>query len=320
MTVPEIRGKLSFSSTNSRRTQPPLKPTLPPSWAPGSSPSTSGRRAKNHAMTVLLTVVMALVIAVLLWVLGYVAAQGLQFLGPQFLSQNPPGNPADGGGGFANGIIGTFIVVGIATLISIPIGIAAAIYLVEFGGRLARVTRFLTDVLVGIPTIVTGAFVYAIWVINFGFSGLAGSIALAMVMLPLVIRTTEEMLRLVPRELREGSAALGISKARTTLSIVLPAAVNGIITGCMLAVARAMGETAPLLLTALGNDLFTETNPTKRMSTLSLQIFSNAITGYQSAQGRAWAGALTLVILVLLFAFVARILGRRRKSSGGRKS
>jgi phosphate transport system permease protein len=271
-------------------------------------------------MTIVLAVVMAIVIAVLLWVLGYVAAQGFKYLGVQFLTQTPPGNPASGGGGFLNGILGTFIVVGIATVISIPIGIATAVYLVEYGNRLGQVSRFLTDVLVGIPTIVTGAFVYAIWVVNFGFSGLAGSIALAMVMLPLVIRTTEEMLRLVPRELREAAAALGISKTRTTVSIVLPAALNGIITGCMLAVARAMGETAPLLLTALGNDLFIETNPTKRMSTLSLQIFSNAITGYQSAQGRAWAGALTLVILVLLFAFAARLLGRQRTTSGGHKS
>lgn len=290
-------------------------------FGPGWQYSTGnrGRKATNTAMTVLLTVVMAIVVAVLLWVLFYVASQGLKFLGIQFITQTPPGNPADGGGGFLNGIIGSLIVVGIATVISVPIGVLAAVYLVEYGGRLASLTRFFTDVLVGIPTIVTGAFVYAIWVINFGFSGLAGSIALAMVMLPLIIRGTEEMLRLVPRDLREASSALGVGKARTTLSIVLPAALRGIITAVMLAVARAMGETAPLLLTALGNDLFIEANPTKRMSTLSLQIFSNAITGYQAAQGRAWAGALTLVILVLLFAIAARVLGRNRLSSGRKK-
>lgn len=276
------------------------------------------RRLVNLAVISGLTAVMALVVAVLLWVLGYVAAQGFQYLGIQFLTQTPPGNPADGGGGFLNGIVGSLIVVGIASVVAIPVGITAAVYLVEFGGRLARVTRFFTDVLVGIPTIVTGAFVYAIWVVQFGFSGIAGSIALAIVMLPLIIRTTEEMLRLVPNDLREASAALGIGRARTTLAIVLPAALSGIITGAMLAVARALGETAPLLLTALGNDLFIEANPTKRMSTLSLQIFSNAITGYQSAQGRAWAGALTLVILVLVFAIGARLLGRRT-SIGGRR-
>jgi phosphate transport system permease protein len=288
--------------TAARRTPPQWR------WTPGAS----RRRLTNNAMTVFLTLVMALVIGVLLWVLFYVTREGLQFLGVQFLTQTPPGNPADYGGGFVNGIIGTFIVVGIAAVMAFPVGIAAAVYLVEYGGRMARVTRFLTDVLVGIPTIVTGAFIYAIWVVNFGFSGFAGSIALALVMLPLIIRSTEEMLRLVPNDLREASAALGISRSRTTLSVVLPAAVNGIITGGMLAIARAMGETAPLLLTALGNDLFVEINPAHRMSTLSLQIFSNAITGYQAAQGRAWAGALTLLILVLLFAIGARLLSARR--------
>jgi phosphate transport system permease protein len=269
-------------------------------------------------MTVLLALVMALVIAVLLWVLLYVAGQGFKYLGPQFLFNTPPGNPASAGGGFANGIIGSLIVVGIATGISVPLGVAAAVYQNEYGGRMAAASRFLTDVLVGVPTIVTGAFVYALWVIRFGFSGLAGSIALALVMLPLIIRTTEEMLRLVPQELREASLALGVSRSRTIWSIVLPTAVSGIITGVMLAIARAMGETAPLLLTALGNDLFIETNPGKRMSTLSLQVFGNAITGFQSAQARAWAGALTLIILVLLFTVIARLIGRRANVRGGR--
>lgn len=269
------------------------------------------RKATNLVMTTLLAVVMAATIAVLIWVLVYVAGQGLKYLGPEFLTQTPPGNPSAPGGGFVNGIIGSLIVTGIATALSVPIGIAAAIYLVEYGGRLARTTRFLTDVLVGIPTIVTGAFVYAIWVIFFGFSGIAGGIALGLVMLPLVVRTSEEMLRLVPRELREASLALGITKARTILRVVLPTASSGVITGIMLAIARAMGETAPLLLTALGNDLFIETNPTHRMSTLSLQIFGNAITGFKAAQARAWAGALTLVVLVLLFTIVARLIARR---------
>lgn len=275
------------------------------------------RKATNLVMTTLLAVVMAATIAVLIWVLVYVAGQGLKYLGPEFLTQTPPGNPSAPGGGFVNGIIGSLIVTGIATALSVPIGIAAAIYLVEYGGRLARTTRFLTDVLVGIPTIVTGAFVYAIWVIFFGFSGIAGGIALGLVMLPLVVRTSEEMLRLVPRELREASLALGITKARTILRVVLPTASSGVITGIMLAIARAMGETAPLLLTALGNDLFIETNPTHRMSTLSLQIFGNAITGFKAAQARAWAGALTLVVLVLLFTIAARLIARRSAIASG---
>lgn len=269
------------------------------------------RRAVDRATTVLLALVMAGTVAVLIWVLAYVALQGLKFLGPEFLTQTPPGNPGAAGGGFVNGIIGSLIIVGLATVIAVPVGIAAAIAIVEYGGRFARLTSFLTDVLVGVPTIVTGAFIYALWVTRFGFSGIAGSIALALVMMPLVIRATTEMLRLVSRDLREASLALGVTKARTIVSVVLPSARSGIITGVMLALARAMGETAPLLLTTLGNDLFTETNPNHRMSTLSLQIFSSAITGFRTAQARAWAGALTLIAIVLICTIIARLVSRR---------
>jgi phosphate transport system permease protein len=274
------------------------------------------RRLKNRVMTLVLGAVVAAAIAVLLWVLGYVAAQGLKYLGPQFITQTPPGEVSQGGGGFANGIVGSLIIVGLATALSVPVGVAAAVYLNEFGGRIASAARFLTDVLVGVPTIVTGAFVYALWVTRFGFSGWAGAIALALIMLPLIIRTTEEMLRLVPDELREAGLALGLTKSRTTMSIVLPTASSGIITGCMLAVARAMGETAPLLLTVLGNDLFMETNPNHRMATLSLQVFGNAISGFAAGQGRAWAGALTMVAIVLILTVVARLIGRRNRVAG----
>lgn len=276
----------------------------------------AGRRRRSRAVTAFLVLLMALTIGVLAWVLIYVALQGLQYLSPSFLLQNPPGIPGAGGGGFFNGVIGSFIVVGIAAAISIPIGILSAIYLSEYGrGRWSNAVSFFTDILIGIPTIVTGAFVYSIWVIRFGFSGFAGSLALAIVMLPLIIRTTTQMLQLVPNEMREASLALGASKRQTVLRIVLPTALAGIITGLMLAVARAMGETAPLLLTALGNDLFTETNPGKRMSTLSLQIFNNAISGFKANQERAWAGALTLVAIVLILTTIARLFARRSKVS-----
>ena len=284
----------------------------------GQFPGERRRHLTNLVIHGLLLLVMMATVGALVWVLAYVAGQGLKYLGPQFLTQTPPGNPGDPGGGFLNGIIGSVIITGIATLLSVPVGVAAAIYLVEYGGRLARVARFLTDILVGVPTIVTGALVYAVWVVFFGFSGIAGGMALGLVMLPLVIRSTEEMLRLVPRDLREASLALGVTQARTIRSVVLPTASSGIITGVMLAVARAMGETAPLLLTALGNDLFIELNPTKRMSTLSLQIFGNAITGFKAAQARAWAGALTLVVMVLLFTVAARLIARRSRVSRGR--
>lgn len=273
------------------------------------------RRRANVVAAIGLGLVVAVTIGVLLWVLAYVAGEGLKYLGPEFLTNTPPGDPAQAGGGFLNGIIGSIIIVGLATVMSVPLGVGAAVYMVEYGGHVANAARFVTDVLVGIPTIVTGAFVYAFWVVVFGFSGLAGSIALALVMLPLITRTTEQMLRLVPDPLREASLALGVTKSRTIWSVVLPSAASGIVTGVMLAVARAMGETAPLLLTALGNDLFIELNPDKRMSTLSLQIFGNAITGFKAAQARAWAGALTLVALVLLFVIGARLLTRRNTMS-----
>lgn len=290
----------------------------PPSGDTGHFHGSRRRHVTNVFFHAVLLLVMIATVGVLIWVLAYVAGQGLKYLGPQFLTQTPPGNPSEAGGGFLNGIIGSLIITGIATLLSVPVGVAAAVYLVEYGGRLARTARFLTDILVGVPTIVTGALVYAMWVVFFGFSGIAGGIALGLVMLPLIIRTTEEMLRLVPRDLRDASLALGVTKARTILSIVLPTASSGIITGVMLAVARALGETAPLLLTALGNDLFVELNPTQRMSTLSLQIFGNAITGFRAAQARAWAGALTLVVMVLLFSVAARLITSRSSVSRGR--
>jgi phosphate transport system permease protein len=272
------------------------------------------RRRRSKVATALLAATMMGVLAVLAWVLLYVALQGFSALSPGFFVSNPPGNPGATGGGFANGILGSLIIVGLAALISIPIGILAAIYLAEYGrGHWSSAVGFFTDVLIGIPTIVTGAFVYSVWVVRYGFSGFAGSLALAIVMLPLIVRTTTQMLKLVPNELREASLALGASKRQTVVRIVVPAALSGIITGLMLAVARAMGETAPLLLTALGNDLFTEANPSKRMSTLSLQIFNNAISGFASGQARAWAGALTLVGIVLILTFAARFFARRSR-------
>ncbi|MEU9396243.1 phosphate ABC transporter permease PstA [Streptomyces sp. NPDC048324] len=291
------------------------RPTAAPQ--PGG-PGLKRRMATNAIGTGILYAASAATVGVLCWVLFYVAEQGFKYLGPEFLTNTPPGNPSDAGGGFLNGIIGSLIVVGLATVVAVPLGIGAAVCVVEYGGRLAKVVSFLTDVLIGIPTIVTGAFVYALWVTRYGFSGYAGAISLALVMLPLIVRATAEILRLVPGELREASLALGVTRARTIVSVVLPTALGGITTGIMLAVARAMGETAPLLLTALGNDLFVETNPDHRMSTLSLQIFSNAITGFKAAQARAWAGALTLVILVLLFTALARLAGRRSPVTSAR--
>jgi phosphate transport system permease protein len=269
------------------------------------------RHRRDRTMTWLLTALMAGIGALLVWILAYVALKGVKALNWGFLTDTPPGNPSDAGGGFYNGIIGSFEIVGMAVLIAIPLGIGCAIYLNQYAhGRIAAVLRLVTDVMLGIPTIVTGAFIYALWVIEFGFSGFAGALALALVMIPLIVRATEEMLRLVPRDIREASLALGVTQSRTIVSVLLPTARAGIITGIMLAVARAMGETAPLLLTALGNDLFIETNPGHRMSTLSLQIFGSATGGFVNAQNRAWAGALTLIAIVLLLTILARLIAR----------
>jgi len=287
------------------------------SGAMRNRPALRRRRAKSGVYTGLLIAALLVAVGALAWVLVYVGVEGFSAISVNFLTHNPPGDPAAAGGGFFNGIIGSLIVVGIAAGIAIPLGIGAAVYLVEYGkGSAPGAIRFVNDVLIGIPTIVTGAFVYAIWVTHFGFSGFAGSLALAIVMLPLVTRTTEEMLRLVPNDLREGSLALGATRSQTVLRICLPTALPGIITGAMLAVARAMGETAPLLLTALGNELFTEFNPGRRMETLSLQIFTNAFTGFKEAQSRAWAGALTLIAIVLILTAAARFFGRRVRTAG----
>jgi phosphate transport system permease protein len=276
------------------------------------TPSLRRRHRRDRGMTLLLTALMIGIGALLVWILAYVAAQGVHALDWGFLTDTPPGNPSDAGGGFYNGIIGSLEIVGIATLLALPLGIGCAIYLNQYAtGRGAAVLRLVTDVMLGIPTIVTGAFVYALWVVEFGFSGFAGAFALGLVMVPLIVRATEEMLRLVPRDIREASLALGATQSRTIVSVLLPTARAGIITGVMLAIARAMGETAPLLLTTLGNDLFVETNPGQRMPTLSLQIFGSATGGFVNAQNRAWAGALTLIAIVLLLTIIARLVARR---------
>ncbi len=196
---------------------------------------------------------------------------------------------------------------------AVPLGVLGAIYLHEYGGRgrLARLIRFMSDVMTGVPSIVMGLFIYTIWTLRFGLSGFAGSLALACLMLPIVIRSTEEMLRLVPDELRLASYALGNRKWRTILTVVLPAAVGGIVSGVMLAVARAAGETAPLLFLigasrVMNWDVFSGPN-----SALSLQIFSNASTPFATAQNRAWGAALTLVGMVFILTIIARLVAAR---------
>lgn len=235
---------------------------------------------------------------------------GMQSLNWAFLTQMPA-PVGEVGGGMANAIMGTGMIVGMAMLIGIPLGIGGGIYLSEYGrGQLAFWLRYLSDLLAGTPSIVIGIFVYVLIVVpTKHFSALAGSVALGIMMVPTITRTTEEMLKMVPRDLREASLALGISQWRTILSIVLAAGSSGIITGILLSISRVAGETAPLLFTAFGNR-FWNTDVSQPTAALPLQIFAYAISPYDDWQSQAWAGALLLIMLVLCLNVTARFIRR----------
>ena len=243
----------------------------------------------------------------------YVVSRGSELFGWDFLVSDIPVSRRTLGPGMGPAVLGTLLITLAAALMSIPLGILAAVYLNEYGKPtwLASKVRFMSQVMTGVPSIVMGLFVYTTWVLVFGISGFAGSLALACLMLPIVIRSTEEMLRLVPDELRQASYALGNRKWRTVLTVVLPAALPGITSGCMLAVARAAGETAPLIFTigvvsAANPNVFDGPN-----TALSAQIFRNASLPFEGPQDRAWAAALTLILLVLLLTIVARWISSR---------
>ncbi|MBE3572516.1 MAG: phosphate ABC transporter permease PstA [Moorella humiferrea] len=276
------------------------------------------RKFMNTLMFVLAMGATAVALVPLASILMYVVAKGLTALNWDFFTQlpRPVGQP---GGGLGNAIIGTIILVVAASFIGIPLGILAGIYLAEFGrGRLAGLVRFICDVMTGIPSIIVGIVVYGTMVLAMKrFSALAGAVALAVIMLPLVTRTTEEMLRLVPNSLREASLALGATRWRTTLSIVLRSAMGGIITGSLLAVARIAGETAPLLFTAL-NSRYWPTGLLDRIASLPVYIYTYATTPYEEMHRLAWGAALVLVAMVMLTSIAARMAGRRF-GGGGRQ-
>jgi len=232
---------------------------------------------------------------------------------PDFFTQTIPVVSRRAGPGMGPAILGTLLVTGGATLIAVPLGILGAVYLHEYGGnsKFARLVRFMSTVMTGVPSVVMGLFVYLIWTLNFGYSAFGGALALACLMLPVVIASTEQMLKLVPSQLREAAYALGTTKSRTILTVVLPAALPGIVSGSLLAIARAAGETAPLLFavgaaTAYNPNLFHEAN-----TALSVQIFANANSSFPAAQERAWAAALTLVLLTFIVTLVARVFTAR---------
>jgi len=244
-------------------------------------------------------------------ILFFVMSRGLQSLNVSFFTEmpKPVGEP---GGGMANAIVGTLIVAGLGSLFAVPIGILSGVYTSEYAGtRLASAIRFAADTLNGVPSIVIGVFVYGIAVLPFKqFSAIAGGLALGIMMIPIVARTTEELLLLVPTSMREGALALGATRARAVFSVVLPAALPGIITGCVLALARISGETAPLLFTSLNNRFFS-TALTQPISSLTVQIYSYATTAYEDWHRQAWAGALVLVAIVLVCSILARYATRR---------
>jgi len=272
------------------------------------------RRTKNRIATVLMVVAFVLVLIPLVLVLITVVARGAKIISWQFLTAPiPPSVAPASEGGIGPAILGTFLIVGLATVMAVPLGILGAIYLNEYGGKgvLARLIGFMADVMTGVPSIVMGLFIFSIWVLHFQFSGFAGALALGCLMLPVVIRSTDEMLKLVPNPLREGSYALGATKARVTMTVVLPAAIGGIVSGALLAIARAAGETAPLLFTIL-TVMTANPNPFKGPNTsIPSQIFSNATSAFTGAQDRAWGAALTLVVIAFVFMLAARIVTAR---------
>ncbi len=269
------------------------------------------RRVQSAVMTSLTAVCTLVAVGVLIVILAYIVWQGIGSLNLRFLIDTP--RPVGEGGGIGNAIVGTLILLLVSSLIGLPLGIATGVYLSEFGtSKFADIVRFVADTMTGIPSIVVGVFVYAVVVLpTKHFSALAGGIALAVIMVPIVSRTTEEMIKLVPQTLREGALALGAPQWRVTVEIVIPAAASGIVTGAMLAIARVSGETAPLLFTAFGSRFFPQ-SLNEPIASLTVQIYNYAISPYDEWHAQAWAATLVLMTLVLGINIIVRILTRKR--------
>jgi len=274
--------------------------------------SVLARKTKNHLMTFLMLAATAAVLIPLALIFVHIMKMGFSSLSFDFFTQIPKPT-GETGGGMANGMMGSLVMIGMASLIGLPVGIFGAIYLAEFGGgRTSTAIRFAADVLSGTPSIITGMVAYTLMVVPMkGFSALAGAVALAMIMIPIVLRTTEEQLKMVPGSLREAALALGVPLWRTSLKVTLRSALSGVMTGILLAVARVAGETAPLLFTALGNQFWGK-KLTEPMAAIPLQIFNFAIAPYEDWHRLAWAGALVLVTVMFSLSLTARYFGRAR--------
>jgi phosphate transport system permease protein len=279
--------------------------------------STRLRKIKSNLFVSFCVLSVLLALTPLAFIFFFVVQQGIQALNLDFFT-NMPAPVGESGGGMANAIVGTLIITGLGSLFAIPIGVLSAVYVSEYkASRLATATRFAADTLNGVPSIVIGVFVYAVAVLPVKqFSALAGGLALGIMMIPIITRTTEELLLLVPSTMKEGALALGATRARAVFSVVLPAALPGIITGILLALARIAGETAPLLFTALNNRFFS-TVVTQPMGTLTVQVFTYATSAYKDQQRQAWAGALVLVSIVLTCSLLARLATRRLERMRG---
>jgi phosphate ABC transporter, permease protein PstA len=271
----------------------------------------SKRRVVNTIMTSLTAACAVVVTFVLVIILGYIAVKGFSAISLEFLTSTP--KPVGEGGGIGNAILGSAMMTLLAAAIGLPVGIAAGVYLAEYGKNwYGNTIRFVADTLIGIPSIIIGIFIYTLVVLPMGRqSGLAGGLALAVIMIPIVARTTEEMIKLVPNSMREGALALGAPQWRVSWNIVLPAAASGIATGAMLAIARITGETAPLLFTAL-NSRFYNYFYDQPMSSLTVQIFNYATGPFESEHAMAWAATLLLVGLILVINVLVRFLTRKK--------
>ena len=252
----------------------------------------------------------------LMWILWTLFSKGFAALDWNFFTKDTPA-PGSAGGGLRNAIVGSLMIIGVTTLVSTPVGILAGIYLAEYGttSKVAATTRFITDIMLSAPSIVVGLFVYALAVATLGgFSGWAGALALSLIAIPVVVRTTENMLRLVPTSLREAAFAVGAPRWQVSLKVTLRAVKSGVVTGILLAIARVTGETAPLLFTALNNQFYS-TNMSKPMGNLPVVIFQFAMSPYDNWVSLAWGGALLIALLVLGLNIAARVLFRQKASN-----
>lgn len=275
--------------------------------------SVAVRKAKSRAFEALMVLAAVSALVPLVLIVYYVLLKGLPALNVDFFTQTAP-PPGVSGGGMSQAFVGTAMMVGMATLVSVPLGVLSAVYLTEYGrGRFADVTRFVAEILLSTPSIIAGAFIWAtVVIVMHSFSAIAGAMALTVLMWPIITRSTEETLRLVPDDLREAALALGVPRWKMILTVVLPTAGAGIFTAVMLAVARGLGETAPILLTSLGND-FMNTDPTQPTDAVPLRIYNYSQSAVITWHDLAWGGAIVLLVVVLTLSIGARILSDRQQ-------